>query len=342
MLILGIETSCDETAIALCQSRQSKISVISQTLASQINLHQKYGGVVPEIAAREHVSAIIPLLKEVWQKCTVKPAELDAIAVTTGPGLESSLLVGVDTAKALAFAWKKPLISVNHVSAHLAANWIVKNENDAVPIFPAVALVVSGGHTELILLNSFSEHQYLGGTRDDAAGEAFDKVAKLLGLPMPGGPELEKLARDGNELAFSFPSPLQNSGGYDFSFSGLKTAVLYLLKKRDSALSKKEKSDLAASFQKAAVSVLVKKTLHAVEEFKPRSLILAGGVAANNYLRSSLSSRLAPFGVPLFMPDKQYCTDNAAMVAAAGAFLLNRHLASTWQEVNVNANWELN
>ncbi|MDP2631954.1 MAG: tRNA (adenosine(37)-N6)-threonylcarbamoyltransferase complex transferase subunit TsaD [Candidatus Uhrbacteria bacterium] len=338
MKILGIETSCDETAISLVSgdssSFDSGVSVENSVVLSQIQTHEKYGGVVPEVAARKHLEAIFPMLKgEV-------PSDgfgIDAIAVTAGPGLAPALRVGVEVAKTLAWMWHKPLVAVNHLEGHIYANWILDGENSkskiVCPEFPALCLLVSGGHSELILMKAHGDFERIGETLDDAAGEAFDKVAKMLGLGYPGGPAISKLAENGNKEAFDFPRGLLDKPNFDFSFSGLKTSVLYTLRKLADAgkmdLSgvdahadtNKVQADIAASFQEAVVDVLVRKTMRAAEKFKPTSIVLAGGVAANKELRERLiSTAKKEFNLPVFVPQFKYSMDNAAMIAVAGFF----------------------
>ncbi|MFH1509235.1 MAG: tRNA (adenosine(37)-N6)-threonylcarbamoyltransferase complex transferase subunit TsaD [bacterium] len=341
MKILGIESSCDETGIAIVENSDNRVFIVAEALNSQTEVHEEYGGVVPEMAARKHITAITPLLKKVFHDSKLEIKDIDAIAVTAGPGLVSSLLVGIDTAKSLSFVWHKPLIPINHIAGHIAAAWIAENKADKLPKFPCLALVVSGGHTELVLIKNHGQFKYLGGTRDDAAGEAFDKVGKLLGLPYPGGPAIAKLAKTGNDRAFDLPIPMLKYKNLDFSFSGLKTAMLYIVKRRTQKLTVKEKRDLAASFERVVVDVLVQKTLQALEQVKCKSVVLVGGVAANNRLRQQLASSISLHNLPLFVPAKKLCTDNAAMIAAAGSFMFNKHLLSTWQDTKVRANWEL-
>jgi N6-L-threonylcarbamoyladenine synthase len=337
MRILGIESSCDETAIALVTGSGEALTVEKSIVLSQIQTHEQYGGVVPEVAAREHLEAMLPMLS---RELPFDGAQIDAIAVTAGPGLAPALRVGVQTAKTLAWAWQKPLVPICHLEGHVYAAWLSASEGRVTgfggppaldeaaeektgvkpgrtrPEFPALCLIVSGGHTELVLMTSHGEFRRLGETQDDAAGEAFDKVAKMLGLPYPGGPHLARLAQEGQPTAFSFPRAMLGSGDYNFSFSGLKTAVLYTLKKLESP----NLADIAASFQEAVVDVLVQKTIQAASEYQPKSIILAGGVAANLELRSRLKVAAEGIGTPLFVPAMPYAMDNAAMIAAAGYF----------------------
>lgn len=320
MLILGIETSCDETAAALVEDG---INLISQTVASSQDLHIKTGGIVPEVASREQVLAMIPVLQETLKVIKNPSREIDAIAVTNGPGLIGSLLIGVETAKALAFAWNKPLITVNHLVGHIYGNFVSDSDLVNQDIFPSVVLVASGGHSDLILLKNHGEWTWLGGTLDDAAGEAFDKAARLLNLGYPGGPAISKAATSCVNLTiqqfdnFRLPRPLINEINYDFSFSGLKTALSKLVKDH-SPLSVDLTNRLAHEFQGAIVECLVAKTLKAVKSFDAKSIMLAGGVSANKRLREYCVKSAG--NVPVFYPDFKFCTDNAAMIASAAYF----------------------
>jgi N6-L-threonylcarbamoyladenine synthase len=331
-LILGIETSCDETAAAVVEDGHL---VHSSVVASQVEIHRRYGGVFPEVASRQHVLSIVPVVDQALVDARAGWDDLTALAVTYGPGLAGSLLVGVNVAKGLAWGRGLPLIGINHIEAHIYGNWLGQNPPKQ-PEFPVVCLVVSGGHTELILMTGHGQYRRLGGTLDDAAGEAFDKVGRLLGLPYPGGPSIQEAARHGNPAAFKLPRAWL-PGAYDFSFSGLKTAVLRIVRKyqpqaeagpgptqpkpQPSTLPPLVRSlpveNLAASFQAAVVDVLVEKTCRAAEEFETETILLAGGVAANEFLRAEMT-RLSP--VLVFAPALQYCTDNAAIVAGAGFF----------------------
>lgn len=318
MRILGIESSCDETAIAIFDGDGDCGVLTSSIVRSQIDIHEVYGGVVPEVAAREHLEVIAPMLREVGGRGVALRDQVDAIAVTNGPGLAPALRVGVETAKALAWAWGKPLVPVCHLEGHIYASWL---GDGAVPSFPALALIVSGGHTELVLMKDHGVFERLGETLDDAAGEAFDKVAKMLGLPYPGGPHLEKLAAHGNPKAFDFPRAMLDRDNFAFSFAGLKTSVLYTLRKHEERLLDDGfRADIAASFQAAVIDVLLTKTAKAIEKTRPASVILAGGVAANTALRTDLAVLCAGLDVPLFVPPFAYSLDNAAMIAAAGYF----------------------
>jgi N6-L-threonylcarbamoyladenine synthase len=316
MKILGIETSCDETAAAVVENGTR---VLSNIIASQINLHQKTGGVVPEVAAREHILKILPVVDEALKEAKIDWDSIDAIAAVNEPGLISALLTGFVTAQTLAEIKGKPLIPINHVYAHIYGNWCEREINDFK--FPALVLTVSGGHNELILMKDHDEFEVVGESRDDSAGEAFDKVAKLLGLGYPGGPAIQKAAEKGNDLKFALP--IAKIDGLDFSFSGLKTAVLYEIQNnhgRDfdpNKLDQKFVNDMAASFQKTAVHTLVEKLAQASDKYGPKQIHLAGGVSANELLREEAEKRL---GAILFPKNIKYCTDNAAMVAAYGFF----------------------
>lgn len=327
--ILSIETSCDETAAAVIRYDDAGLSVLSSVVSSQIELHAQYGGVVPNLAAREHVKNIIPVIEEALKKARVTQDDIDAIAVTQGPGLIPALLIGVSAAKTLALVWRKPLIGIHHIEGHIYANFIGRMQEDSVlSMFPLLALVVSGGHTQLVLMRDHFEYEILGETRDDAAGEAFDKAARILGLPYPGGPAIaERAARhagkDGNaDPEFRLPRPMLDSDDLDFSFSGLKTAVLYLAKENE---SRKTEDDfvnrVAHEFQDAVVDVLVAKTGKAIEAHSPKTVIIAGGVSANEELRNRLRNSIET-GFPdttFMMPEFKYSLDNAAMIGAAAA-----------------------
>ncbi|MBW3637767.1 MAG: tRNA (adenosine(37)-N6)-threonylcarbamoyltransferase complex transferase subunit TsaD [Armatimonadetes bacterium] len=311
MLILGIETSCDETSVAILEHRgQNNLEIRANLIASQIEAHQLFGGVVPEIASRKHLEILNPLLETLWSEAKIAPRELDLSGVTSGPGLSGALLVGVAAGKALGYALQKPVRAVNHVEGHLVSTFLAHPDLE----LPMLALVVSGGHTDLILMRDFGAFERLGRTRDDAAGEAFDKVARALGLEIPGGPNLETLARQGNERAFHFGrSNLEPS--FDFSYSGLKTAASQAFKK-----APEQVADIAASFQRAAIAQLRHQVARALDEFSPATFGLCGGVAANGALRASLNQICAEKGVAFAVPPPILCTDNAAMIGAAAFF----------------------
>lgn len=335
MTILGIESSCDETgaAIITAENNAKTVKLLSNIIASSITTHSKTGGIIPENAAREQIKYIIPVIKKSLEESNLKPSNIDAIAVTYGPGLIGSLLVGVETAKTLSYIWDKPLIPTNHLLGHIYANFI-SNDNDKDIKFPAIGLIVSGGHTDLILIRSHKEILWLGGTRDDAAGEAFDKIGRLLNLPYPGGPSIERMAKDGSHGKFKFPRPLINSKDYDFSFSGLKTAVLREVNKLEK-LSDRTISDICIEAQDSIIDVLIEKTFKAVEEFGAESLLLGGGVSANSKLREEFENRIIKnnLNVNLFVPEKYLCTDNGAMIAAAAFF---QNDIKAWQKIDAN------
>ncbi|MBI2031389.1 MAG: tRNA (adenosine(37)-N6)-threonylcarbamoyltransferase complex transferase subunit TsaD [Candidatus Levybacteria bacterium] len=340
MKILGIETSCDETGAAVIEAFPHKkyVKVLANIISSSLFLHKKTGGIIPEIAAREQIKYIIPVIQETIEQCNNSTIDdIDAIAVTVGPGLIGSLLVGVETAKTLSFLFRKPIIPVNHLYGHIYANFVYeaqKTKNEKQIEFPAVALVVSGGHTDLVLMKGHGNLKWLGGTRDDAAGEAFDKIGRLLNLPYPGGPSIEKVSLDGDPKAFKFPRPLIDSGDFDFSFSGLKTAVFSkfkTMKKLDDQII----ADISASVQQAVIDVLVEKTINAAREYKVKSILLGGGVAANQKLRDEFKSSIvnSQSSIKLFVPPKRLCTDNAAMIAMAGFF---NHKSVDWQKISAD------
>jgi tRNA N6-adenosine threonylcarbamoyltransferase len=321
MLILGVETSCDETAAAVVRDGRE---IISSVIASQIETHKLFGGVVPELASREHLDKIVPVVNEAFERAKIKPEEIDGIAVTVGPGLVGSLLVGVSYAKAMAFALGKPLVGVNHIEGHV---YSVAFENPSVE-YPALALIVSGGHSNLFHVPTPGKYKVLARTRDDAAGEAFDKVAKMLGLGYPGGPIIERLAREGNPKAVKFSLPRMGDGSADFSFSGLKTAVTKHVRETglqpvtNGAEPSQAIKDLAASFQSVVVRSLVGTTERLAAEYRPRTLIVAGGVACNGALRQAAREAAEALGIPAYFPSPHLSTDNAAMIAAAGTVKL--------------------
>ena len=393
MTILGIETSCDETAIALIEGGKGmrgikgikgkeefpKINILADKVSSQVKIHASFGGVVPGLAAREHLQNL-PILLEGIKRNTRDKGDIgdkremkgkiknnkgklekimekvDLIAVTHGPGLMPCLLVGVAFAKALAYKYQKPIIGINHLEGHLLSSFIDSRLaiRDSRTLFPALGLIVSGGHTELVLIKKWGDYQLLGETLDDAAGEAFDKVARLLDLSYPGGPAIEKAAQKGNKETFNFPRPMANSRDYNFSFAGLKTAVLYKIRDirdkggtRDKGdiggdmgikeeLSGELKADMAASFEQAVIDTLIKKTEKALEEFSIKTLITGGGVLANNSLRKGLEHLAKKKNLTLLIPKKRYCGDNASMIALAAYF--NQDKAAIWQDISANPN----
>ena len=323
MRVLSIETSCDETSLAVVTEEATGFSVEKSIISSQATLHAQYGGVVPEVAAREHAAWIFPLMQDLDIPHDGKG--IDAIAVTAGPGLVPALRIGVELGKVLAWSWRKPLVAVNHLEGHLYSVWL---ETHQPPVFPALCLLVSGGHTELILMKDHGKYQLLGMTRDDAAGEAFDKVAKLLGLPYPGGPQISKLALEGDPAGIDFPRPMFDSQNLDFSFSGLKTAVRLCVEEfqQKGILDPSVRAGIAASFQQAVVDVLVHKTLVAVEQTHPKSVILSGGVSANRLLRDALGEKLSAlhFDITFHSPPLAFTGDNAAMIGVAGILKVKR------------------
>lgn len=312
MIVLGLETSCDETGLALYDS---EVGLRGQVLYSQIKLHAEYGGVVPELASRDHVRKLIPLINQLLEQSDVKKSEIDAIAYTRGPGLMGALMTGALFGRTLAFALNKPAIGVHHMEGHMLAPLLSAQP----PKFPFVALLVSGGHTQLMAAHSIGEYEILGESIDDAAGEAFDKVAKMLKLPYPGGPNISKLAEQGNKDAFAFPRPMLHQG-LEFSFSGLKTAVSVQLKKLETELEQGENrdADIAASFQEALVDTLVKKSVKALKQTGLKTLVIAGGVSANKRLRERLEADLAKIKATVYYAEPALCTDNGAMIAFAG------------------------
>lgn len=365
MKILSIETSCDETAAAIVEKNGKDIRILSNVIASQIDLHKKFGGVFPEIASRAHSEKIIPVVEEALGK-----NDYDFIAVTTGPGLIGSLLIGVNFAKTLAYTTKKPIIPINHWLGHIYSNFVViarseatrqslslsekshsrqilrKAQNDSLPSFPALILIVSGGHTGLVLMKSHNDIVPLGETLDDAAGEAFDKVAKLLDLGYPGGPAISKTAEKGDSSAFDFPRSMLDRKNYNFSFSGLKTAVLYESKKHK--LTDKTKADFAASFQQTVCDILIGKTIQAAREFKPKSICLCGGVSANKELREQMAQAIKKYcsseqsesrTISFHIPPMSLTTDNAAMIGIAASYHLNE--ATSYDKVNADSNLKL-
>ncbi len=312
MIVLGIESSCDETAAAIVNNGK----IFSNIIASQIAVHSPYGGVVPEIASRKHIEAINPVIKQALSDANVTLREIEGIAVTRGPGLIGSLLIGLSTAKALAFALNIPLVGVNHLEGHIAAAFLAEK----VPAIPFVALVVSGGHTSTYLAKDYHNFQLIGQTRDDAAGEAFDKAAKLLNLGYPGGVVIDKMSKDANPQAVAFPRAMKDST--DFSFSGLKTSLLTMLKKHGQDFSEKELPDIVASYQEAIVDVLVEKTIKAANNNGVDRIVVCGGVAANSRLRERFFAETSVQNIELFIPPVILCTDNAAMIAAIGEIML--------------------
>jgi N6-L-threonylcarbamoyladenine synthase len=336
MLVLGLESSCDETGLALYDTQRG---LLAHALHSQIAMHREYGGVVPELASRDHIRRALPLLETVLEQADVKLAEVDAIAFTQGPGLAGALLVGASVANGLALALGKPVIGIHHLEGHLLSPLLV----DAPPPFPFVALLVSGGHTQLMRVTGVGEYETLGETLDDAAGEAFDKTAKLLGLGYPGGPEVSRLAEFGTPGAIVLPRPMLHSGDLDFSFSGLKTAVLTQVRKLGTNVCEQDKADIARGFVDAAVDVLAAKSLTALKQTGLKRLVVAGGVGANRQLREALNQSAKRRGFAVHYPDLALCTDNGAMIALAGALRLERwpEQASHSYAFTVKPRWDL-
>lgn len=337
MRVLGLETSCDETGVAVYDSERG---LLAHTLYSQIALHAEYGGVVPELASRDHVRKLLPLINEVLSASDSTAADIDGIAYTSGPGLVGALMVGASMGRALAYAWKVPAIGVHHMEGHLLAPMLEKNP----PAYPFVALLVSGGHTQLVKVDALGEYELLGESIDDAAGEAFDKVAKMLDLDYPGGPQVAALAEQGVEGRFKFPRPMVDRPGLDFSFSGLKTATLTTVNANAQANGLPDDqtcADIAHAFQAAVVDTLVIKCKRALEQTNMKTLVIAGGVSANKKLRADLEIQLAKIGAKVFYARHEFCTDNGAMIAYAGC---QRLLAGQHETlaVNVKARWPLN
>jgi len=327
VLILGIETSCDETSAAVvAEGTEIKSNIIS----SQVEVHRKFGGVVPEVASRKHLELINAVIREALDQAGLSFKDIDAVAVTYGPGLVGALLVGVASAKAIAFGLDIPLIGVNHIEGHVFANFLV----EANPVLPATCLVVSGGHTELVLVHGPGHYELLGATRDDAAGEAFDKVARAMGLGYPGGPLIDQLATGGNDNAVPLPRAYLEEGSLDFSFSGLKTAVINYLHRVTGQGGQVNQADLAASFRRAVVDILVDKTISAARRYATGTVMLAGGVAANKLLRNELSRRAGAEGLRVVIPPPVLCTDNAAMIACAA---YHKYLRGDFAPMTLNA-----
>lgn len=313
VLILAIESSCDETAASVVKNGRE---VLSNIISSQIDLHTLYGGVVPEIASRKHIEKVNQVIEEALKEANVTLDEITAIAVTYGPGLVGALLVGVSAAKAISFATGKPLVGVHHIEGHISANYIENKQLEP----PFACLVVSGGHTHLVVVKDYGEYEILGCTRDDAAGEAFDKVARAIGLGYPGGPKIDKLSKEGNSEAIKFPRAKVDGSSYDFSFSGLKSAVLNYLNSCEMKGIEINRADVAASFQKAVIDVLVEHALHAVKEYGFDKFAIAGGVASNSSLRAAFETECKKRNIEFYHPSPIFCTDNAAMIGVAGYY----------------------
>lgn len=311
MIIMAIESSCDETSVAIIKNGKE---ILSNIISSQIDIHSQYGGVVPEIASRQHILTINPILEQALKESKITKDEIDAIAVTYAPGLQGSLLVGITTAKTIAWLWNKPLIPVNHLEGHMYSVFL---ENNIEP--PMITLLVSGGHTEIIHFMEHGKYNLIGKTKDDAVGEAFDKVARLLGLPYPGGPYIDKCAKLGNNKAFNFPRAMKNT--YDFSFSGIKTSVLYKIKEMErNNIDNIPVNDISASFSQAVADTLVDKTIKSAIELNVKNIVITGGVAANSFLRSEMQKACDKRKLNLFLPSMKLCTDNAAMIGCAAYY----------------------
>jgi N6-L-threonylcarbamoyladenine synthase len=355
MKILAIETSCDETAISVLECDASQVTVLSNAVSSQVKIHAQFGGVVPSLAAREHANNIEVVFKNALENAHIGDfeKEIDLIAVTVGPGLAPALLIGIAFAKTLAFKYSKSLIPVNHMEGHVYSNWLkdigTLSSYPDEKIFPALNLIVSGGHTEIVLMKSLGRYEIIGETLDDAVGEAFDKVARLIGLPYPGGPQISQRAaqhtQSSLEAPIIFPRPMIKSKNYDFSYSGLKTAVLYKvreLKEKHGELSDEIINELCFEFQEAATDVLVSKTIKAAQEYDIKNILLSGGVSANKRLREKLSQSCSQIGAELFQPEMTYTTDNAAMIGIAGYFKYTlapeNEKSFSWESVDMNAN----
>jgi N6-L-threonylcarbamoyladenine synthase len=360
MIILGIETSCDETAVAVVKGKNGSVNVLSSVISSQIKLHADWGGIVPNLAAREHLKNIMPVIELSLKGADLDPEKIDLIAITRGPGLIPALLIGTSVAKTLSWVWKKPLLGINHIEGHIYSNFVregkrqkAKGKNDGIK-FPILCLVVSGGHTQLILMKNHLNYKIIGETLDDAAGEAFDKVARILGLGYPGGPIISayaemKLKLKSEKLKVNFPRPMINSKDFNFSFSGLKTAVLYEVKKLKT-VNQEQKITICREFQQAVIDVLISKTLGAAKKFRPKTIMLAGGVSANVELRRQLGKtirKIAP-SIGYRPPAAKYSVDNAVMIAAAAGFRWQFMDAKekegafhNWKKIETDANLRL-
>lgn len=327
IIVLGIESSCDETAASVVKNGRE---VLSNIILSQIDIHRKFGGVVPEVASRKHVEAISNVVRDAMDKANIEYDDIDVVAATYGPGLVGALLVGLSAAKGIAYAINKPFVGVNHIEGHISANYIA--DKDLQP--PFLCLVVSGGHTHLVKVSDYGDYEILGRTRDDAAGEAFDKVARAIGLPYPGGPAIDKIAKNGDKSAIDFPRAFLEEGSLDFSFSGLKSSVLNYLNKAKMKGIEVNREDVAASFQQAVIDVLVEKSIKAVKDNNFNKLCIAGGVAANSALRNELEKRCKKENIEFLYPPIILCTDNAAMIACAGYY---EYLKGNKSDLSLNA-----
>ena len=347
MIILGIETSCDETAVALIKISKGDLEILSNLVFSQVKLHASFGGVVPKIAGREHLKKIIPLLNKAFQKSEIKPKDINLIAVTRGPGLAPSLFIGMSAAKALSYVLKKPIVGVNHTEAHLFANFIYERAKSME--FPAIGLIVSGGHTQLILIKDFLKYKLLGETLDDAAGECFDKTARILELGYPGGPAIAEQAVKSKvksqKSKVSLPRPMINSKDFNFSFSGLKTAVLYDFRKRSvkEKKSKKYLQEICWEIQQAIIDVLIDKTIKAAKKYQVKTILLGGGVVANKELRKQFRQKIKKekLSYEFKVPNFKFCTDNASMIALLGFYYFNAGKIDSWESLKIKPNLSL-
>lgn len=336
MRILGIESSCDESAIALLEIKNDKIKILKDIISSQINIHKKYGGIVPEVAARHHAENFFPILKQ----SKINLEKIDLIAVTHGPGLITSLMIGVELAKTLAYIYKKPLIPINHIEAHIYSNWLSHPELFKKKIFPVLAVVISGGHTQIFLMKNYSKYRLIGQTVDDAVGEAYDKVAKILNLGYPGGPIISKRAKNyKGEDDLNFPRPMINTKDFNMSFSGLKTAVLYKTRK-EKKWTKEKVDKYCFSFQNAVVDVLTHKIIKSAKKYEVKNILLGGGVSANQALRTNLKIEANKLKIKTYFPEIKYTGDNAAMIAITGYFN-HKKAKENYFTLSANANLEL-
>ncbi len=346
MKILAIETSCDETAAAVIKIKNNQFKVLTNVIATSVDIQAKYGGIIPEIAARKQIEFIIPVIEQALKNS--KNKNINYIATTNGPGLITSLRVGVEAAKTLSYIWHKPLIKINHMEGHMYSsllnNYKKSQFNKLTKIkFPALALLISGGHTQLILIKKYNDYKIIGETLDDAVGEAFDKVAKILNLGYPGGPIISKLASKGNAQSINFPRPMINSGDYNFSFSGIKTSVLYLTQKMTPSKLKKETDNICASFEQACIDVLIKKTIQAANKFKVKTILLGGGVSANNNLKQQLTSKVKKElkQTKILIPEIKLTGDNALMIALAAYYKIKTNKINSWRKINIDPNIKL-
>lgn len=333
--LLAIESSCDETGVSVVLKEGDDVETLAELITSQASIHEATGGVIPEVAAREHAQVIGPMIASAMQKAGVGGQGIDAIAVTVGPGLMPALAIGVQAAKTLAFAWDKPIVPVHHIEGHIYSALLTSG--DVTNSFPALALIVSGGHTMLIEIPAHLTYKILGETLDDAVGEVFDKVARMLGLSYPGGPPVSRIAQKGNSKTFDFPRPMRNSKDFDFSYSGLKTAVLYKVKELGGTLTDTQKADIAASFQEAVIDSLVAKLARAAQEKNYNAILLAGGVAANKALQGRMQQEVDALQIPLLLAPSALCGDNATMIGQAGLYAYEAGRIKNWRQIDAIA-----